>query len=38
LSKFKFEPCSKTENPIVIDTVNLIHAPKGQVWFNIATV
>lgn len=38
LNKFKFNVCDKTHNPIVIDTVNLLHGPAGEVWLNIEQI
>lgn len=38
LKNFNFSPCSKTENPIKIDPVTLIHGPKGKVWLKIEKV
>ena len=35
LKNFNFSSCSKTENPIKIDPVTLIHGPKGSVWLQI---
>jgi hypothetical protein len=35
LSRFRFNVCAKTDNPIKIDTVNLFHGPAGEVFLNI---
>lgn len=35
LKNYQFDVCSKTQNPIVIDTVALLHVPKGDVWLNV---
>lgn len=38
LSRFRFNVCEKTDNPIKIDTVNLFHGPAGDVFLNIESV
>jgi cytochrome P450 family 6 len=38
LNNFVFTPCEKTENPIAIDTIKLVHGPKGDVWLNIKSI
>lgn len=38
LKNFKFMPCTRTENPITIDPVKLVHCPKGDVWLKISKV
>lgn len=38
LDKFRFDVCAKTQNPIVIDNVNLFHGPAGKVWLNITNL
>jgi cytochrome P450 family 6 len=35
LNKFKFNVCDRTDVPLKIDAVNLIHTPKGEVYLNI---
>jgi cytochrome P450 family 6 len=35
LKNFKFNVCSKTEIPLKIDTVNMLHTPLGEVFLNI---
>lgn len=38
LSRFRFNVCEKTDNPIKIDTVNLFHGPAGDVFLNIESI
>lgn len=35
LQNFNFSPCSRTDFPIQIDPITLIHGPKGEVWLKI---
>lgn len=38
LRKFRFETCAKTKIPLEIDSVSLLHIPKGGVWLNVSAI
>lgn len=38
LQNYRFSVCRKTKIPLDIDSVSLLHIPKGGVWLNVAAV
>lgn len=38
LANFKFSPCDRTDNPVKINPVSLIHGPLGDVWLNVKKI
>lgn len=38
LRQFRFEVCDKTKIPLDIDSVSLLHIPKGGVWLNVSEI
>ena len=38
LYNYKFQPCERSDNPIKIDPVPLIHGPSGGVWLKVSKI